>query len=81
MVDLYAVANALDLPVHHNFRTKTIQVGSDYTGEEMKGKWYRYMARKRGWRIHDDVNRFHPKYKQRNRDREWDDLPWEPSRL
>ena len=81
MVDLYEVAYALDLPVHHNFRNKTIPVGDEYTGEYMKGAWYRYMARKRGWRIHDDTNRFHPQYDQRHTDREWHDLPWEPTRL
>ena len=57
MVDLYEVASALDLPVHHNFRNKTIQIGSNYTGEEMKGKWYRYFSRVRGYRLHDDIDR------------------------
>ncbi len=81
MVDLYGVANALDLPVHHNFRNKTIQVGSDYNGEMMKGAWYRYMARTRGWRMYDDIDRGRWENRQENRDREWDDLPWEPKRL
>lgn len=81
MVDLYQVANALDLPVHHNFRTKTFQIGSNYTGEEMKGKWYRYLSRAHGWRVDTDLNRLHPINRTHRHDREWNDIPWEPSRL
>jgi hypothetical protein len=81
MVDLYAVANALDLPVHHNFRNKTFQVGSDYNGEMMKGAWYRYMARKHGWALHDDLDRYRWRYHQPTHLREWDDLPWEPLKI
>lgn len=81
MVDLYGVAAALDMPVHHNFQTKTFQLGSDYTGSHMKGDWYRYMARKRGWMLHDDFERYNWRYKQESRDREFDDLPWRPARF
>lgn len=81
MVDLYAVANALDLPVHHNFRTKTIQVGSNYTGEEMKGKWYRYMSRTRGWTVDTDLNRWRSRNTTRKNDRDWNDIPWEPKKI
>lgn len=81
MVDLYGVANALGMPVHHNFTTKTFQIGSDYTGEQMKGAWYRYMARTHGWRLDTDLNRMKPRYKTRNNDMQWDDLPWEAKHL
>ena len=77
MVDLYGVAAALDLPVHHNFRNKTFQLGSDYNGEEMIGAWYRYMARTRGWRDTYDVERVRRENRKRKHDRESDDLPWE----
>lgn len=73
MVDLYSAAAALDLPVHHNFRSKTIQVGDNYVGEEMKGKWYRYLSRTRGWRHYDDLERMRYKNRERAHDREWDD--------
>ncbi len=58
MIDLYRAAEALDIPVHHDFRSKTIQVGSGYTGEQMKGKWYRYLNRSRGWTAKDSLTRF-----------------------
>lgn len=79
MVDLYSVTSALGIPVHHNFRNKTIQVGSDYVGHEIPGKWYRYLSRQRGWRQNDDFERVFPNgsvakgYKSTNRDRLWDD--------
>ncbi len=49
MIDLYHAASALDLPVHHNFTNKTIQVGSRYHGEMHKGEWYRRKSRARNW--------------------------------
>ena len=76
MVDLYSVAAALDLPVHHNFRNKTIQVGSPYVGYEIPGRWYRYLSRQRGWRMWDDLERVRPgtnPYFESNRDRRWGD--------
>jgi hypothetical protein len=79
MVDLYSVSAALGMPVHHNFRNKTIQVGSDYVGHEIPGKWYRYLSRQRGWRLMYDMTRTecyapwgHP-YREYNKDRLWDD--------
>jgi hypothetical protein len=79
MVDLYSVAAALGMPVHHNFRNKTIQLGSEYTGHEIPGAWYRYLSRNRGWRANDDFERIFPNgsrekmYRTFNRDRLWDD--------
>lgn len=50
MVDLNQAAQALGVPVHRDLRKKIIQVGhTGYTGEQMKGKWYRHMSHKRGW--------------------------------
>lgn len=49
MIDLMAASNALDMPFHHNFRNRTFQVGSNYTGEEIKGAWYSYLSQARGW--------------------------------
>jgi hypothetical protein len=58
MVDLYRTAEALDVPVHHDFRKKIIQVGNTgYVGENMKGKWYRHLNRVRGWTDHDWLER------------------------
>lgn len=76
MVDLYSAAAALDLPVHHNFRNKTIQVGSNYIGHQMPGAWYRYMARQRGWRLNTDMDRLrwgHETFREYNHDRLWHD--------
>ena len=67
MIDLYRTAEALDIPVHHDFRSKTIQVGSGYTGEQMKGKLYRHMSRNRGWTAPDALSRF-----QRSNRYEWE---------
>ena len=58
MVDLYEVASSLDMQVHHNFNTKTIQIGKNYTGENTKGAVYRHLSRARGWRLQDDFGRF-----------------------
>lgn len=49
MIDLYKAAEALNLPVHHNFQRRIIQVGNGYTGEDMPGRWYRYLSRTKGW--------------------------------
>jgi hypothetical protein len=81
MVDLYGVAAALDLPVHHNFRNKTIQVGSNYTGEEMKGKWYRYLSRRRGWNLETDIDRLRPGVMDYTDYQEFHDSPKERQRF
>ncbi len=70
MIDLYRAAEALSIPVHHNFRNKTIQVGSTYSGSDMKGEKYRYLSRQRGWTAKDDLTRFH----------RIDRYEWEPGR-
>ena len=75
MVDLYGIASALDLPVHHNFRAKIIQVGDNYEGENMKGAWYRYKARAHGWRLWDDMERYRVRNKLPSRYQQWDDSP------
>lgn len=82
MVDLYQVAANLRMPVHHNFNNKTIQVGKNYNGEIMKGKWYRYLSRARGWNLETDLDRCRDKTRTPiRRDMEWDDAPREKSRL
>jgi hypothetical protein len=53
MVDLNQAADALGVPVHRDLRQKIIQVGTGYTGENMKGKWYRHLSRSRGWTARD----------------------------
>lgn len=73
MVDLYSVAGALGLPVHHNFSNKTIQVGNRYTGEQMPGKWYRYMSRAHGWRFINEAERWRWENRAHYRDRDWTD--------
>lgn len=78
MVDLYSVSAALGIPVHHNFRSKTIQLGDEYVGSDIPGKWYRYLSRQRGWRLWTDIERIQPgpnneHYRVYNRDRLWDD--------
>lgn len=60
MIDLYKTAEALDLPVHHNFNNKTIQVGDNYYGHELPGAWYRRMSRTRGWTDADWMERHKP---------------------
>ncbi len=60
MIDLYKTAEALDLPVHHNFNTKTIQVGDRYVGHELPGAWYRRLSRTRGWTDADWMQRLMP---------------------
>lgn len=62
MVDLNQAATALGVPVHRDFRRKIIQVGhTGYTGEQIKGKWYRHMSRSRGWTNAD----WRPSFKHR----------------
>lgn len=53
MVSLYEAADALGLAVHKNFQRKIIQVGTGYSGEDMPGRWYRYLSRVKGWRSID----------------------------
>jgi hypothetical protein len=57
MVDLHQAADALGLPVHRNLERKIIQVGKGYTGEQMKGRWYRHLSRARGWTDRDWIDR------------------------
>lgn len=64
MVDLYHAASALDLPIHHNFTNKTIQIGSRYQGEMHKGEWYRRTSRARHW-TGDPY--YYPKFSERYR--------------
>ena len=60
MVDLYATADALGVPVHHDFGKKIIQVGdTGYIGENMKGQWYRHLSRARGWTDRDWMERMY----------------------
>lgn len=70
MIDLYRAAEALNIPVHHDFGRKIIQVGSGYTGETTKGKVYRHLSRQRGWTSQDALSRFH----------RIDRFEWEPGR-
>ena len=68
MVDLYRAAEALDVPVHHDFRRKIIQVGSTgYTGENMKGARYRRMSRAHGWTQRDWSSQL-----REGREKEWE---------
>jgi hypothetical protein len=70
MVDLNQAAQALGVPVHRDFRRKIIQVGhTGYTGEQMKGQWYRHLNRSRGWTDQDWLERF---------SKRWDRREWEP---
>lgn len=60
MVDLNQAAEALGVPVHRDLRQKIIQVGhTGYTGEQMKGRWYRHLSRARGWTDRDWAERLH----------------------
>lgn len=62
MVDLNQAASALGVPVHRDLQRRIIQVGhTGYTGEQMKGKWYRHLSRARGWTNED----WRPNFDQR----------------
>jgi hypothetical protein len=70
MVDLNQAAQALGVPVHRDLRQKIIQVGTGYSGENMKGAWYRHLDRARGWTDADWMERLHKKRR----------FEWEPDR-
>lgn len=41
MVDVISAANALKLPVHHDFSSKTLEIGRPYMGQSYRGEYYR----------------------------------------
>ena len=56
--------------MHRDFRQKIIQVGhTGYTGEQMKGQWYRQLSRSRGWTDIDWMETLHKRH---------DRFEWEP---
>lgn len=72
MVDLNQAADALGVPVHRDLRQKIIQVGhTGYTGEQMKGRWYRHMSRARGWTDTDWLETLSKRHER---------FEWEPDR-
>lgn len=44
MVDLRSAADALDIPFHYDFGSRTYQLGNPYEGEWMVGAWYRFFS-------------------------------------
>ena len=70
MVDLEQTAKALGVPMHRNLGQKIFQVGhTGYTGEQMKGRWYRHLSRTRGWTDTDWMETLHKRH---------DRFEWEP---
>ncbi len=49
MVDLLAASDALGLETHHNFYSRTWQIGTPYKGEFLKGAYYRWLAHANNW--------------------------------